>query len=111
MRGGGEISAADVLARRPILIEHKRCRAGAVNAGRASENALQAFAKPPGFGKRIPLRFFVKRAHQADRRGEKQHLALENIPEKSGNPERDIDPRPVKLRERDDLDACNAVCR
>ena len=109
--GGGEISAADVLARCPILIEHKRCRAGAVNAGRASENALQAFAKPPGFGKRIPFRFFVKRAHEAHGRGEKQHLALENIPEKSGNPERDIDPRPVKLGERDDLNACNAVCR
>ena len=111
MRGSGEISAANVFARGPVLIERLRRSSRAVNAGRAAENALQAFPATLGFRKRVPVRLFVERAHEPHGRSKKQHLALENIPEKTGNSERDVDPRAVEFREREDFDACDAVCR
>ncbi len=105
----GEVGFAKIFARSPATVERKSRSSRAIASGRAPENAGKTIAAPSRAGDRVIGIVLVEGSDFADCHIEKRNLGFENIPEKTGYPQRDVDARSFKFCKRQDFDACNTI--
>ena len=109
MAGRGEIGLRQLRPFRPLTLGDAPSEPDPIGARRRAEHPREACASEPG--ERIVADALLKRGDGANGGVEQRDLARKDVAEEAGNAQCRVDPRPAQHRQRQHLEAADAVRR